>query len=172
LDTWLSHPRLSVGEALLAGYVRRDLRALFRTSAGRAYLASCRQPLALELPITVTAKLSQAVYDRLGHQVADEMVDWFNQVDAAYRSDLRELNELNFARFDAKLEQRFAESALALDQRLSEFARGIEQQIARLALDLKSREVTLMRQQGVQMRWMIGMWLAVFLAVIGLWVRR
>jgi phage shock protein A len=115
--------------------------------------------------------------------VADEMVDWFNQVDAAYRSDLRELNELNFARFDAKLEQRFAESALALDQRfaksalaleqrLSEFTRGIEQQITRLALDLKSLEVNLMRQQLVQMRWMIGMWVAVFLAVIGLWVRR
>jgi hypothetical protein len=128
--------------------------------------------LALELPMTVTAKLSQAFYDRLGHQVADEMVDWFNQVDAAYRSDLRELNDLNFARFDAKMDKRFLESAAALEQRLSEFARGIEQQIARLALDLKSLEVTLMRQQVVQMRWMIGMWLAVFLAVIGLWVRR
>jgi len=30
-------------------------------------------------------------------------------VDATYRADLRELNELNFARFDAKLEQRLAE---------------------------------------------------------------
>ena len=30
-------------------------------------------------------------------------------MDATYRSDLRELNELNFARFDAKLEQRIAE---------------------------------------------------------------
>ena len=29
--------------------------------------------------------------------------------DATYRSELRELNELNFARFDAKLEQRIAE---------------------------------------------------------------
>jgi hypothetical protein len=29
-------------------------------------------------------------------------------VDLTYRSDLRELNELNFARFDAKLEQRLA----------------------------------------------------------------
>jgi hypothetical protein len=91
----------------------------------------------------VTAKLSQAFYDRLGHQVADEMVDWFNQVDAAYRSDLRELNELNFARFDAKLEQR----------------------LAKLAIDLKD-------QQMVQMRWMIGIWVVVFVAVIGLWVRR
>jgi hypothetical protein len=30
-------------------------------------------------------------------------------VDQAYRSDLREINELNFARFDAKQEQRLAE---------------------------------------------------------------
>jgi hypothetical protein len=30
-------------------------------------------------------------------------------VDLTYRTELRELNELNFARFDAKLEQRLAE---------------------------------------------------------------
>ncbi len=30
-------------------------------------------------------------------------------MDSTYRPDLRELNELNFARFDAKLEQRLAE---------------------------------------------------------------
>jgi hypothetical protein len=36
-------------------------------------------------------------------------VDWFNAVDLTYRTELRELNELNFARFDAKLEQRLAE---------------------------------------------------------------
>ena len=36
-------------------------------------------------------------------------MEWFNQVDATYRAELRELNELNFARFDAKLEQRMAE---------------------------------------------------------------
>jgi hypothetical protein len=30
-------------------------------------------------------------------------------VDAAYKSDLREINELNYARFEAKLEQRVVE---------------------------------------------------------------
>ena len=48
-------------------------------------------------------------YVRLGHRVADELVDWFNKADATYRTDLREINELNFTRFDAKVEQRFAE---------------------------------------------------------------
>jgi hypothetical protein len=41
-------------------------------------------------------------------------VEWFNAVDLTYRTDLRELNELNFARFDAKLEQRLTELRLDL----------------------------------------------------------
>ncbi len=68
----------------------------------------------------VTAKLSRNFYEKLGDDVANELVEWFNLVDATYRSDLRELNELNFARFDAKLEQRVAELDAKLDRRLAE----------------------------------------------------
>jgi hypothetical protein len=57
----------------------------------------------------VTGMLSRRFYDTFGDELANELVEWFNQVDATYRADLRELNELNFARFDAKLEQRLAE---------------------------------------------------------------
>lgn len=34
---------------------------------------------------------------------------FLNQMDHAYRSELRELNELNFSRFEARLDQRLAE---------------------------------------------------------------
>jgi hypothetical protein len=64
--------------------------------------------------VPVTAKLSKRFYDVLGEDVANELVDWFNAVDSTYRADLRELNELNFARFDAKLEQRLAELRIDL----------------------------------------------------------
>ena len=57
----------------------------------------------------VTAKLSKRFYEVLGEDVANELVDWFNAVDLTYRTELRELNELNFARFEAKLEQRMAD---------------------------------------------------------------
>ena len=57
----------------------------------------------------VTARLSKRFYDVFGEEIATELVDWFNAVDATYRADLRELNQLNFARFDAKLEQRLAQ---------------------------------------------------------------
>jgi len=48
-------------------------------------------------------------------------VNWFNTVDATYRAELRELNELNFARFDAKLGQRLAELESRLTWRMFAF---------------------------------------------------
>jgi hypothetical protein len=59
--------------------------------------------------LPVTAKFSEKFYSRLGHDVADELVDWFNRVDETYRSEFRELFEAHFRAFDAKLEQRIAE---------------------------------------------------------------
>jgi hypothetical protein len=64
--------------------------------------------------VPVTAKLSKRFHDVLGEDVANELVEWFNAVDLTYRTDLRELNELNFARFDAKLEQRLTELRIDL----------------------------------------------------------
>src|SRR2546423_15038284 len=69
----------------------------------------------------VTAKLSRKFYEKFGDDIANELVDWFNMVDATYRSELRELNELNFERFDAKLEQRLAELETRLTKRLFGF---------------------------------------------------
>src|ERR1043166_9179237 len=59
--------------------------------------------------VPVTAKLSRKFSETFGEDVTNELVDWFNAADATYRSDLRELNELNFARFDAKLDAKLAE---------------------------------------------------------------
>ena len=62
----------------------------------------------------VTAKLSRKFYEKFGDDITNELVDWFNTVDVTYRSELRELNELNFGRFDAKLDQRINEVKAAL----------------------------------------------------------
>lgn len=51
----------------------------------------------------VTAKLSRKFYEKLGDDVAGELVDWFNAVDATYKSELKEINELNWERFKATL---------------------------------------------------------------------
>ena len=91
----------------------------------------------------VTARLSKAFYDRMGEQVANELVEWFNTVDSTYRSDLKELNELNFARFDAKLEQRLSHMEAHIERRL-----------------------------GEQSRWLYGALAVIFIGVMGLYTRR
>ncbi|HUC40906.1 MAG TPA: hypothetical protein VMR92_08745 [Gemmatimonadales bacterium] len=57
----------------------------------------------------VTARLSRKFYEKLGDELTNELVEWFNQVDASYRTELREINDLNWARFEAKLSQGLAE---------------------------------------------------------------
>jgi hypothetical protein len=96
-----------------------------------------------DIPLPVTARLSKHFYDVLGEDIANELVDWFNAVDLTYRTDLRELNELNFARFDARLEQR-----------LAEFRAELHTALATLRTDL--------------IRWMFGFWVTTLVALAGL----
>lgn len=105
-------------------------------------------------------KLSKRFYDKLGEDVANELVNWFNQVDATYRSDLKEINELNFARFDAKVEQRFAQ----FEVRLAQFEAKWEQRSAELRSDLAKERVD-------QVRWMFAGWVTLLIPIIGLWLR-
>ena len=86
----------------------------------------------------VTARLSKRFYEVLGEDVANELVDWFNAVDLTYRADLRELNELNFARFDAKLEQRLAELRAELRQEIAELRATLRQEIAGLRSEFRT----------------------------------
>ncbi len=62
--------------------------------------------------VPVTAKLSRRFYEQFGDELTSEFLELINTVDAAYKSELREINELSFARFDAKQEQRLAELRL------------------------------------------------------------
>ncbi len=127
----------------------------------------------------VTAKLSRKFYETFGDDVVNELVEWLNQVDATYRLELRELNELNFARFDAKLEQRIAELRAELGQRIAELRADLRTEFERrfTALDAKLEQRTAELQQGAAVlegrllarislsearlvRWMFAFWAA------------
>ena len=132
----------------------------------------------------VTAKLSKLFYERLGEQVANELVDWFNAVDATYRGDLRELNEVNFARFAAKLEQRLAELRADLSIRIDRLESKLDGKLDRTVaehafaqLNAKIDQATaaldakLERRFGEQTRWLLVAWATLLAAVIGFWIR-
>jgi len=105
----------------------------------------------------VAVKFSEKFYARFGHDLTGELVDHLNEIDSSYRSDLRELNELNFARFDAKLEQRIAELR-------SEF----KQEVAALRGDLRAEFHTgLAALETKMIRWMFVFWAGSTLTILG-----
>jgi hypothetical protein len=124
-------------------------------------LGSARMP--------VTAKLSKLFYDRLGDEVANELVEWFNLVDEDYRGQLRALNELNFARFDAKVEQRMAELRADLNTKIDRVHAELGAKIDGVAAQLTA---TLERRLGDQLRWLFVAWASLLIPLIGLWTRR
>jgi CRP-like cAMP-binding protein len=144
----------------------------------------------------VTAKLSRKFYERLGDDIANELVNWFNSVDLSYRADLERLNELNFQRFDAKVDQRFAKADAKLEQRLAGLRSAMERRFAEADVKLEQRlgdfwsemegrfariEVAIERQGSALrdeiansrnglMRWMFAFWATAVLAILGLYV--
>jgi hypothetical protein len=110
--------------------------------------------------VPVTARLSKRFYEQLGDDIANELVDWFNQVDATYRTDLRELNELNFARFDAKVEQRFGQ-----------FEQRFVQLEARMDRTLAEQREFLERRLGEQTRGYYAAWAVQVAATVAVLVR-
>jgi hypothetical protein len=134
----------------------------------------------------VTAKLSRKFYETFGDEIANELVEWFNTVDASCRVDLREFNDANFARFDAKLEQRlverfagfdrrweqrFSESDLKWEQRFTDFDIRVARQFARVDVQMAELRVEIARSETRVIRWMVGLWLTTAIGLLGLYLR-
>jgi hypothetical protein len=114
-------------------------------------------------------------------------VDWFNQVDAAYKSDLREVSEANFARFEAKLEQRFAEFRAEIDAKFNGLRIEMNSKFDGLRIELNSKfetlrtdvnsrigtlEVQIERSLKEQTRFYFLAWAVLLASNIALWFRR
>ncbi len=94
-------------------------------------------------------------------------------MDLTYRTDLRQLNETNFARFDAKLEQRLAALEgrfVALEARFDKQDAVIDARFARQEASLaklsESLQATTLSEFQRQTRWMVGLWMTTMVTII------
>ena len=124
----------------------------------------------------ITAKLSQKFYEKLGDDIANELVTWFNSVDATYRAGLRELNEDNFARFDAKMGERLARLNADWETRWTTL--DAKWEIRFTALDAKwearwhQLDAKLAELKSELLKWMFLFWATSALALGGLFLRK
>ena len=113
----------------------------------------------------VTAKLSKRFYEALGEDVANELVDWFNSVDATYKADLRDLIEIQAQRFDAKLQQGLAETKAELRAEMAQLRTEMQAGFAQIRAEMANQRAELVK-------WMFGFWLGtVGVMIVGLLLR-
>ena len=127
----------------------------------------------------VTAKLSQKFYQRLGDEVTTELVEWFNAVDATYRSDVRAIADAQSARIDAQMGQMRAE----LRQELSEQGAQLRSEIVELRSEMRMgfasvadrflameshADAKLERLKAEMLRWMLAFWVGTVGAILAM----
>jgi hypothetical protein len=123
----------------------------------------------------VTAKLSRKFYEKFGDELTNELVEWLNQVDATYRSDLRELNQANLAHIDARFERidgrfahiddRFTQVEARLDAKLEAFESRFDAKLARLEGGLLAR---IGMAEGRLARLTLTFWVATLATLVAL----
>jgi hypothetical protein len=99
------------------------------------------------------AKLSREFYEKFGDKLTDELVNCLNSIEASYRAELRDLFDAHFGRFEEKLERRLLENKAELGSK-----------IEHLRVELHSTKADMLK-------WSLGLWVPVALAVIGLYFK-
>jgi hypothetical protein len=94
----------------------------------------------------VAAKLSREVYEKLGDETVNALVDFLNSVDASSQAQIRELNEANSRRIDARFD-------------------AVE---AKLDAKLETLRVELHAFKAELIKWMLLFWIGTAATVAGL----
>jgi len=123
----------------------------------------------------VAIRLSKDFYDRFGDDATGELINALNSMDFAYRSELKEVNANNFALFDSKLDQRFAEQDAKIEMRFAEqdakfesrFS-DIDRQFGLVAVQFAEIRTEIAAVESRLIRWMFVFWTTNFLALAGL----
>ncbi len=107
----------------------------------------------------ITAKLSRRFYETFGDEIANELVGWFNSVDAQYRTELREMLDTQFRLMRSEIEQRIIAVELRLDRRID----LVESKLDKMETRLLGRVEMMFSGER---KWTIGLWASTMLAVI------
>jgi hypothetical protein len=95
--------------------------------------------------LPVTARLSGKFYERFGDEIANELVEWFNAVDSTYQTQLKEINDLNWARMEARFD--------VFESRMDTFESRMQAQFQKFRSEM--------------LLWMFAFWTATVIPLIG-----
>ena len=109
----------------------------------------------------ITAKMSNKFYEKLGDDVANELVEWLNLVDTSYRQEFKDLFEANFRRLESEmrgLREHVDARVTGLEGVMSARLSGLED-----GLDAK-----LEKQKSALLTWMFVFWVGTMGTVLAM----
>jgi hypothetical protein len=98
----------------------------------------------------VTSRLVQRLHDVLGEEATDDLFAWWQETAKVNRAEIREVADLYFARFDARLEKGLAE---------------VRAEMAVLRSELRSEMAA---QRADLIKWMFIFWAGTVVPLAGL----
>jgi hypothetical protein len=97
-------------------------------------------------------RLSGRFCERFGDEIANELVEWLNAVDSTYQTQLREVNDLNWARMQARFDV-FESRIDAFESRMDAFESRMEARFEKFRSEM--------------LLWMFAFWTATVIPLIG-----
>lgn len=98
----------------------------------------------------VTTRLVQRLHDVLGEEATDDLFAWWQETATVNRAEIREVADLYFARFDARLEKGLAE---------------VRAEVSVLRSELRSEMAA---QRADLIKWMFIFWAGTVVPLAGL----
>ena len=126
----------------------------------------------------VTARLLQRLHESLGDEATNDLFAWWEEAASVNRIAVREVADLYYARFDARLEKGLAEVRSEMDKGLtevrSEMAKGLAEvrsEIAVVRADMESKLRSGMAEQRADLvKWMFMFWIGTIVPLAGLMI--
>jgi hypothetical protein len=114
--------------------------------------------------MTITPRLSRMLHQTLGGEAGGDLVTWMGDMEGQ-RAELRELNEANFARFDARLAELrhemqggFAELRQEMQAGLAKTREDMLSGFAALRQEMAQLETRFERRLGDVIKWSFVFW--------------
>jgi hypothetical protein len=116
----------------------------------------------------VTDVLLQRLRRVLGAEATNDLVTWVDHSTARDIAQLRELADLHYGRFDARLEQRLAESEGRLRTELAQAIAAVRVEMSGLRLEMSALRTDMASQRADLVKWMFIFWAGTVLPLAGL----
>lgn len=111
----------------------------------------------------VTARLLQSLQESLGSDATNDLLAWWEEAATVNRAEVREVADLYFARFEARLERFQAELRAEIALTRSEIRSEMDRRFAEM-------DTRMANQRADLVKWMFMFWVGTIVPLAGLMI--